>query len=286
MFLYDISTSPSLRQELRPAARAVFDHTDCNVFQAWRKVCRQRPAATALHEALLRLGIMNGCTTSGVEQTFAKQSQIFTKHRRKMHASLECDETVLAGDLVSEECRVVSDEKICLQAARIWLRLRYEMKIATARRVTKGLKRTVMKKNLGKMSAATATQWKLRAREQLSKAMKQRGLRDVSSLERSIRLPCGHAGWSSAHEEELAFQKNKLLEKKMQASQAGLLLDAEERTIAADKPKWLKRQAQNTHKEALKAKRLSDIDLTADRQWKLADVLGGQVRLSENYVCR
>ena len=232
-----------------------------------------------MQKALLRLGIMNGCTTSGVEQTFAKQSQIFTNHRRKMHASLECDETVLAGDLVSEECRVVSDEKICLQAARIWLRLRYERKIATARRMTKGLKRTVMKKNLGKMSAATATQWKLRAREQLSKAVKQRGLRDVSSLERSIRLPRGHAGWSSAHEEELAFQKNKLLEKKMQASQAGLLLDAEERTIAADKPKWLKRQAQKTHKEALKAKRLSDVDLTADRQWKLADVLGGQVGL-------
>ena len=53
-------------------ARAAFEQSDCNVFQAWRKVTLQRPAATALHAAVARLGVMNG-TTSGVEQTFAKQ---------------------------------------------------------------------------------------------------------------------------------------------------------------------------------------------------------------------
>jgi hypothetical protein len=269
-------------QELQPKAQSVYSNTDLDTFESWRRVWLKHRKLSSLGAALVRFGALCGCTTSGVEQAFGKQFQLFGKQRQNLNHHTENDENALYLD---EDLPGVSDKKLCARAALIWLKLRYEKKRAaeTAPRMT--VKKKADKKSSCALSVAA---WRRAARGKLAAAVQARGLTQTETLERGLNFPRDHAGWTSAHDSEKAFQEQKRHQKKMEASENMALLPREEQEIAADRHHWQRLKSEQLHRENLKLERQRKLDMTAAKRWRLAEIVRGQVSrpsLGPLYVC-
>ena len=276
-------------QELRPTAQAVYANSALGVFESWRRAFLQRgksnkwlkqPKEGALHQALIRFGALNGSTTSGVEQAFGKQTQLFGKQRGDLNVQTENHENILYLDSAS----IASDDRLCNTAGHLWDKLRFPKLYAahyaaeSSVRISRGRKRKAKEW----LQQPSFKGWREKAHKKLRKEVRNKGLKDTSTLEKRLVFPRDHAGWTAKHEEERAFQQSKLNDKKMEASFAGQLLTSEEAEVSPDKPSWLRKKTESKKKELLKQQRLCKLDMRAPRTWSLRDIVRHQACVSKN----
>jgi hypothetical protein len=92
-----------------------------------------------LGQALRRLAICNGLTTSGVEQAFSKQCALFYAQRGHCGQDLERDETILCLDTGA-----VPRERLIAMAKKVWLRMGFGVpRSHETPRMDKGVRRPV-----------------------------------------------------------------------------------------------------------------------------------------------
>ncbi|CAE7207689.1 unnamed protein product, partial [Symbiodinium sp. CCMP2592] len=266
------------KSDHRPAAQAVYNSTDVDTFDAWKRAWlsyenasggRKRHPGDVLGEALQRFGAYNGCTSSGVEQSFGKQTQLFGKQRLRMLESTANDENALCLDAL------VDDAKLCHRARVIWTHLQYgkPRKMKSDSRITKGMTRKKTKKDL------SIKAWRDASQKKVLKEVRSKGpLKSVKQLHGKIRFARGSSAWTSGHETEAAFQERKLDKKFLDAALDKKLLQDEQTKVAGTalqvhaKAREAKRREQE--KEARKRQ---DLDMRRPRILSLGAAVRGKV---------
>ena len=196
-----------------PAAIRHMSQGTCTNFEAWKRVSESQAKKTAaactmraLRQALMRYGAFGG-STSGVEQTFAKQVQIAPPSRAELSEGRANDELSL---LSTEAC---DDEALVPRAREIWAELYGSARTPVRElRCDAGAQKAL--KRCRSSGAITEAGFLRSRRQEVSELLLQvsEGA-EVSELQVSERAD----GWTSGHEAEMRFQKRKLEKKTLEA---------------------------------------------------------------------
>jgi len=198
-----------------PSAIRFMATGSCTNFEAWQRASDSlaKKAATACPMNTLRLVLMRygsfGGSTSGVEQTFAKQVQIAPPSRSELSEGRANDELTL---LSADAC---DDDTLLSQAREIWSELYGSVRTAERElRCDTGAQKAFS--NKPKMTEAKFLRER---RAEVSELMNATPLDDPACLD---ELPAaGTNGWTERHDREALFQINKKDRRVLDALQHG-----------------------------------------------------------------
>ena len=198
--------------------------TDPDNFKAWAAALSRRPRGSphhgdTLHELVKRVGAWGG-STSGVEQTFAKQRRSEGLHRADMSEEHVNIDAYIMSKIASNPFQSDADKDAFIQTARsMWAEL-----FGHARCRPKFRRRDRKQSNPRRGSTRSETQW-IKKRRQSVQAGTESG--------KVVKRACPDTHWAEGHNKELRFQKQKQMVNAVQAFKDGLLLPSE---ITEDMP--------------------------------------------------
>ena len=163
-----------LAKAVRERKRATSD------FEAWslaldqRKDYVERHPAGLLTQALEFMGVLEGCTTSGIEHGHSKHALILTSFRGSSSTTLENDEMFLCQDWQAE-----NEDAIVKEAMELWRRYYGHIRERKVRRIDAGVPRSG--------APDTYAAWRRRRRADVTAAASGREHVDVSALKQSLQ---------------------------------------------------------------------------------------------------